>query len=81
MRPVEAMISDKDIKCLIFLQVKKWINSETGQSSGCLANSDSLIRAVDAMIRETEVNAVAVVTRFPDDSIEDIIDYRQGEVS
>ena len=61
-------------------QVKKWINSETGQSSGCLANSDSLMRAVDAMIRETEVNAVAVVTRFPDDSIEDIIDYRQGEV-
>ena len=69
------------MKKTIFLQVKKWINSETGQSSGCLANSDSLMRAVDAMIRETEVNAIAVVTRFPDDSIEDIIDYRQGEVS
>ena len=81
MKPVEALISEKDIKCFIFLQVKKWINSETGQSSGCLANSDSLMRAVDAMIRETEVNAIAVVTRFPDDSIEDIIDYRQGEVS
>ena len=59
---------------------KKLDKSVTGQSSGCLANSDSLMRAVDAMIRETEVNAVAVVTRFPDDSIEDIIDYRQGEV-
>jgi hypothetical protein len=33
------------------------------------------------MIRETEVNAVAVVTRFPDDSIEEIANYRQGEVS
>lgn len=61
------------------LGVEKWIDSETGQSTGRLLHSDSLMRAVDTMVKQTDVNAIAVVARFPDDSIEEISDYRQGQ--
>lgn len=63
------------------LQVEKWIDRETGQSTGRLLHPDSLLRAVDTMVKQTDVNAIAVVARFPDDSIDDISDYRQGQVS
>ncbi|KAI5070522.1 hypothetical protein GOP47_0014865 [Adiantum capillus-veneris] len=61
------------------LGVEKWIDGATGQSTGRLLHPDSLKRAVDSMLNETDVNAIAVVARFPDDSIEDINDYRQGQ--
>ncbi|MCO5594424.1 hypothetical protein L7F22_048454 [Adiantum nelumboides] len=70
---VNHVITDKP------LGVEKWIDAATGQSTGRLLNPNSLKRAVDSMLNETDVNAVAVVSRFPDDSIEDINDYRQGQ--
>lgn len=70
---VEHIITDMP------LGVEKWIDRETGQSTGCLHHPDSLMRAVDALVKETNVNAVAVVARFPDDSVEEISDYRQGQ--
>eukprot|EP00250_Pteridium_aquilinum_P001945 c12156_g1_i1 orf=260-1525(-) len=70
---VEHVVTDKP------LGVEKWIDRETGQSTGHLLHPDSLLRAVDTMVKQTDVNAVAVVARFPDDSIDDISDYRQGQ--
>ncbi|MCO5597771.1 hypothetical protein L7F22_051853 [Adiantum nelumboides] len=70
---VDHVITDKP------LGVEKWIDAATGQSTGRLLHPNSLKRAVNSMLNETDVNAVAVVSRFPDDSIEDINDYRQGQ--
>ncbi|XP_022841604.1 uncharacterized protein LOC111365352 isoform X2 [Olea europaea var. sylvestris] len=60
------------------LQVEKWINSKSGQSTGRIQHSDSLLRAVGSLIKRSGVTAVAVVARFPDDDSDDIDDYRQG---
>lgn len=70
---VEHVVTDRP------LGVEKWIDRETGQSTGRLLHPDSLLRAVDTMVKQTDVNAIAVVARFPDDSIDDISDYRQGQ--
>ncbi|XP_020701456.1 uncharacterized protein LOC110113289 isoform X4 [Dendrobium catenatum] len=58
--------------------VEKWINLKTGQSTGRIKNPDSLLRAVDVLVSQSHVNAVAVVGRFPDD-LEEMDDYRQGK--
>lgn len=63
------------------LQVEKWIEPKTGQSTGRIRNPDSLLRAVQTLINQTQVNAVAVVGRFPDDDVDGIDEYRQGLVS
>ncbi|XP_020701455.1 uncharacterized protein LOC110113289 isoform X3 [Dendrobium catenatum] len=60
------------------LEVEKWINLKTGQSTGRIKNPDSLLRAVDVLVSQSHVNAVAVVGRFPDD-LEEMDDYRQGK--
>lgn len=61
------------------LQVEKWVDLKTGQSTGRVKHPDSLLRAVQTLINQSSVNAIAVVARFPDDDIEDMNDYRQGE--
>ncbi|KAG0461555.1 hypothetical protein HPP92_021852 [Vanilla planifolia] len=61
------------------LKVEKWINPMNGQSTGRIKNPDSLLRAVDMLISQSHVNAVAVVGRFPDDELEDLEEYRQGK--
>lgn len=61
-------------------QVEKWVNPETGQSTGRIKHPDSLLRAVQTLVNRSKVNAVAVVGRFPDDDIDDVDDYRQGLV-
>jgi hypothetical protein len=63
------------------LQVEKWIVEATGTSTGRLGRPDSLLRAVDTLIKRAQVDAVAVVGRFPDDSVDELQDYRQGQVS
>ncbi|CAM6100883.1 unnamed protein product [Calypogeia fissa] len=58
------------------LQVEKWVDS-SGASTGRLGRPDSLMRAVSALVENGGVDAV--VARFPDDSCEDLVDYRQGK--
>lgn len=60
--------------------MEKWVDKETGASTGRLGQPDSLLRAVDSLINSKHVNAVAVVARFPDDSVDELQDYRQGQV-
>lgn len=62
------------------LQVEKWEDPETGQSTGRIKHPDSLLRAVDTLVKRSKVNAIAIVGRFPDDEIDDVDDYRQGMV-
>lgn len=60
--------------------MEKWVDQKTGQSTGRIKHPDSLLRAVHTLIKQSMVNAVAVVARFPDDDAEDTDDYRQGLV-
>ncbi|KAF9673975.1 hypothetical protein SADUNF_Sadunf10G0079600 [Salix dunnii] len=60
------------------LEVEKWVDSKTGQSTGRIKHPGALLRAVETLIDRSQVNAVAVVGRFPDDDVEDVDDYRQG---
>lgn len=63
------------------LQVEKWVDPKTRQSTGRIKHPDSLLRAVQALVKHSQVNAVAVVGRFPDgDDVQDTDDYRQGMV-
>ncbi|KAJ6982033.1 hypothetical protein NC653_025209 [Populus alba x Populus x berolinensis] len=62
------------------LEVEKWVDSKTGQSTGRIKHPGALLRAVQTLINRSQVNAVAVVGRFPDDDVEDVDDYRQGVV-
>lgn len=63
------------------LQVEKWIDCKTGQSTGRIKHPDSLLRAVQTLVNRAQVNAIAVVGRFPgDDGEDDLDDYRQGKV-
>lgn len=62
------------------LQVEKWINPTTGQSTGRIKHPDSLLRAVKNLVKRSQVDAVAVVGRFPDDEVDDLDDYRHGIV-
>lgn len=70
---LEYTITDK---CL---EIEKWINPQTGQSSGRIKHPGSLLRAVKTLVDRSQVNAVAVVGRFPDDDDDDVDDYRQGK--
>ncbi|KAH7571009.1 hypothetical protein JRO89_XS05G0239700 [Xanthoceras sorbifolium] len=69
---VECIVTDTPLK------VEKWVDPKTGQSTGRIRNPDSLLRAVQTLIKRAQVNAIAVVGRFPDDDVDDIDDYRQG---
>lgn len=61
------------------LQVEKWVDPTSGQSTGRIQHPDSLLRAVRTLVERSRVNAVAVVARFPDDDIDDDMSgYRQG---
>ncbi|CAL1409073.1 unnamed protein product [Linum trigynum] len=60
------------------LEVEKWVDPMSGQSTGRIRHPDSLLRAVQTLINRSQVNAVAVVGRFPDDDVDDVDDYRQG---
>lgn len=62
------------------LQVEKWLDPSTGTSTGRLGRPDSLMRAVETLVKGARVDAVAVIARFPDDSVDDLVDYRQGQV-
>ncbi|CAD6232481.1 unnamed protein product [Miscanthus lutarioriparius] len=61
------------------LEIKTWFDPRCGKSTGSVGNSDSLLRAVDALVTHSDVNAVAVVARFPDDDPEDSDCYREGK--
>ncbi|TVU22077.1 hypothetical protein EJB05_31754, partial [Eragrostis curvula] len=61
------------------LEIKTWFDPKCGKSTGSVGNSDSLLRAVDALVNHSDVNAVAVVARFPDDDPEDTDCYREGK--
>lgn len=61
------------------LQVEKWLDPRTGTSTGRLGRPDSLLRAVETLMKGASVDAVAVVGRFPDDSVDELVDYRQGQ--
>ncbi|KAG5012685.1 hypothetical protein JHK86_024946 [Glycine max] len=69
---VEYIVTD------IPLKVEKWVDPETGQSTGRIKHPDSLLRAVHTLLSRSKVNAIAVVGRFPDDDTDDVDDYRQG---
>ncbi|MBE9061634.1 DUF3326 domain-containing protein [cf. Phormidesmis sp. LEGE 11477] len=54
--------------------------TESGASWGTLANPGSLLRAVERLITEAKVRAIAVVARFPDDEGSDVLEaYRKGQ--
>ncbi|XP_031487348.1 uncharacterized protein LOC116255616 isoform X2 [Nymphaea colorata] len=61
------------------LQVEKWIEPESGQSTGRIRQPGSLLRAVEKLVNSSGIDAVAVVGRFPDDDAEEFVDYRQGK--
>ncbi|KAK3163798.1 hypothetical protein QOZ80_1AG0008450 [Eleusine coracana subsp. coracana] len=61
------------------LEIKTWFDPKCGNSTGSVGNSDSLLRAVAALVNYSDVNAVAVVARFPDDDPEDLDCYREGK--
>ncbi|KAF7827693.1 putative lipoprotein [Senna tora] len=69
---VEYVVTDSPLK------VEKWVDPESGQSTGRIKHPDSLLRAVETLVNRSQVNAIAVVGRFPDDDIEEVDDYRQG---
>ncbi|MEL7511557.1 MAG: DUF3326 domain-containing protein [Cyanobacteria bacterium J06554_3] len=53
--------------------------SDSGASWGTLENPGSLLRAAERLIVEAQVDAIAVIARFPDDEGSDALDaYRQG---
>ncbi|XP_038692356.1 uncharacterized lipoprotein syc1174_c-like isoform X1 [Tripterygium wilfordii] len=60
------------------LEVEKWVDPKSGQSTGRIKRPDALLRAVQTLVKQARVNAVAVVGRFPDDDVEDVDGYRQG---
>ncbi|XP_065855212.1 uncharacterized protein [Euphorbia lathyris] len=70
---VEYIVTDTPLE-----QVEKWIDSYSGQSTGRIKHPGSLLRAVDTLVTQSQVDAIAVVGRFPDDDTEDVDDYRKG---
>ncbi len=53
--------------------------AESGSSWGTIGNPGSLLRAAERLITEAEAQAIAVVTRFPDDVDALVLDqYRHG---
>ncbi|CAL9191501.1 unnamed protein product [Musa hybrid cultivar] len=69
---MEYIVTDSPLK------VEKWIDPNCGKSTGRIQHPDSLLRAVHTLVSQSQVNAVAVVGRFPDDD-EGTEDYRQGK--
>ncbi|KAL5722002.1 hypothetical protein ACHQM5_005573 [Ranunculus cassubicifolius] len=61
------------------LQVEMWVDPTCGKSTGRIKRPDSLLRAVSTLVNFSQVNAIAVVGRFPDEDIDDVDDYRQGK--
>lgn len=57
-----------------------WVDPKSGQSTGRIRHPDSLLRAVHTLVDRSQVDAIAVVGRFPDDG-DDTDDYRLGKVS
>ena len=54
--------------------------TDSGASWGTVANPGSLLRAVERLIVDAKVQALAVVARFPDDEGAESLDaYRQGQ--
>ena len=54
--------------------------SPSGTSWGTIGNPDSLLRAAEKLIVQEKAQAIAVVTRFPDDMDETALqNYRQGQ--
>ncbi|OWM86238.1 uncharacterized protein LOC116211511 isoform X1 [Punica granatum] len=60
------------------LEVEKWIDPKSGQSTGRIKHPGSLLRAVETLVSKSKVDAVAVMGRFPDDDVGDSNDYRKG---
>ncbi len=55
-------------------------SGESGATWGTIANLDSLLRAAEKLIKVSQVEAIAVVARFPDDpDSEALQNYRQGK--
>lgn len=53
--------------------------SESGASWGTIARPDSLLRAADKLLSQTQAQAIAVVSRFPDDVGSEVLqNYRHG---
>ncbi|WP_299410786.1 DUF3326 domain-containing protein [Acaryochloris sp. IP29b_bin.148] len=54
--------------------------ADSGATWGTLAQPDSLLRAVERLVKTGKVSAIAVVARFPDDMESDALaHYRQGQ--
>ncbi|XP_074320824.1 uncharacterized protein LOC141657477 isoform X2 [Silene latifolia] len=69
---LEYTVTDKP------MGIEKWIDMKSGQSTGRIKHPDSLLRAVQRLVDQSQVNAVAVVGRFPDEDEDSMSDYRQG---
>ncbi|KAH9605377.1 hypothetical protein KSS87_014624 [Heliosperma pusillum] len=69
---LEYTVTDKP------MGIEKWIDMKSGQSTGRIKHPDSLLRAVQCLVDQSQVNAVAVVGRFPDEDEDSMSDYRQG---
>ena len=55
-------------------------SSPSGTSWGTIGNPDSLLRAAEKLIIQEKTQAIAVVTRFPEDMDETALqNYRQGQ--
>lgn len=53
--------------------------ADSGTSWGTIGNPDSLLRAAEKLITQTKANAIAVISRFPDDVDATVLtDYRHG---
>ena len=54
--------------------------AKSGASWGTIGNTGSLLRAAEKLIDQFQVEAIAIVARFPDDTDSDVLqDYRQGK--
>eukprot|EP00268_Persea_americana_P001977 TRINITY_DN10592_c0_g1_i2.p1 TRINITY_DN10592_c0_g1~~TRINITY_DN10592_c0_g1_i2.p1 ORF type:complete len:435 (-),score=77.29 TRINITY_DN10592_c0_g1_i2:536-1840(-) len=60
------------------LEVEMWVDPKSGQSTGRIRHPGSLLRAVHTLVDRSQVDAIAVVGRFPDDG-DDTDDYRLGK--
>ena len=55
-------------------------SGDSGATWGTIANLDSLLRAAEKLIKVSQVEAIAVVARFPDDTDSEALqNYRQGK--
>lgn len=53
--------------------------TQSGASWGTIDNLDTVLRAADKSIHQAQAQAIAVVTRFPDDAESEVLQqYRQG---